>query len=87
MGYRSASLILRCGTILGLITITTGLVLGHKPVSEMLVLLGLVSIIITPLISLMLIGVLSILKRDFHTFILSQITIGTILLSILLSAM
>ena len=85
MGYRLASLVLRCGTVMGLIVTITGLILNYEPVSKMLVFLGLINIVITPLISLMFISIVSVLKRDVHIFILSQITIGMILLSILLS--
>jgi len=85
MEYRLASLVLRYGTVMGLIVTITGLVLNYEPVSKILVLLGLINIVITPLISLMFISIVSVLKRDVHIFILSQITIGMILLSILLS--
>ena len=85
MEYRLASLVLRYGTVMGLIVTITGLVLNYEPVSKILVFLGLINIVITPLISLMFISIVSVLKRDVHIFILSQITIGMILLSILLS--
>jgi len=85
MEYRLASLVLRCGTVMGLIVTITGLILNYEPVSKILVFLGLINIVITPLISLMFISIVSVLKRDVHIFILSQITIGMILLSILLS--
>jgi len=87
MEYRSASLVLRWGTASGLIVAIIGLALNCESISEILVLLGLINIILTPLISLVFINVVSILKRDVYVFILSQITMGMILLSILISIM
>ena len=83
--YKLPSTILRFGVIAGLILALIGVVIKQVLYTSAVVMLGLLTIVLTPLVSLFVIGVLLLLKKDIYGFILSQLAIVVILASIITS--
>ena len=83
--YKLPSTILRFGVIAGLILAVFGVVIKQVLYTSAVVMLGLLTIVLTPLVSLFVIGVLLLLKKDIYGFILSQLAIVVILASIITS--
>ncbi len=78
-------MVLRYGVITGLVITLVGVILDAIMGENGLVMIGLMIIDLTPLLSLFMLGILLILRKDIRGFILSQLAIAVILLSILLS--
>ena len=83
--YKLPSTILRFGVIAGLILALIGVVIKQVLHTSAVIMLGLLAIVLTPLVSLFVIGVLLLLKKDIYGFILSQLAIAVILASIITS--
>ena len=83
--YSVPSMVLRYGVITGLVITLVGVILDAIMGENGLVMIGLMIIDLTPLLSLFMLGILLILRKDIRGFILSQLAIAVILLSILLS--
>jgi len=83
--YRQSSIILRYGVITGLIITILGIIAKHVIKTEAIITLGLLTIVLTPLISLLTISIIMMLKKDLYGFILSQITMIIIVISVMLS--
>jgi len=83
--YKLPSTILRFGVIAGLILAVFGVVIKQVLHTSAVIMLGLLTIVLTPLVSLFVIGVLLLLKKDIYGFILSQLAIAVILASIITS--
>ncbi len=83
--YRAPSIVLRYGVIIGLVVTVVGVILGTVVGTNNLVVIGLMIVDLTPLLSLSVLSVSLILKKDIYGFILSQLAIAIVLASILLS--
>ncbi|MCD6084885.1 MAG: hypothetical protein J7J20_05020 [Desulfurococcales archaeon] len=83
--YKLPSIILRFGVIAGLVLSLAGVVIEQFLSISDIVTLGLMTIVLTPLVSLFVIGILMLLKKDIYGFILSQLAIAVILASIITS--
>jgi len=83
--YKLPSIILRFGVIAGLVLSLAGVVIEQVLSVSDIVTLGLMTIVLTPLVSLFVIGLLMLLKKDIYGFILSQLAIAVILASIITS--
>jgi len=83
--YKLPSIILRFGIIAGLVLSLAGVVIEQFLSISDIVTLGLMTIVLTPLVSLFVIGILMLLKKDIYGFILSQLAIAVILASIITS--
>ncbi len=83
--YKAPSAVLRYGVIAGLIVTLVGVILDAMLGTNDLTVMGLMIIDLTPLLSLFVLSILLILRRDIYSFILSQLAIAIILASILLS--
>lgn len=77
--------ILRYGALAGLIVALIGEIVEHSAGLNLLVLLGLILIISTPIATLVLISIVSLLRRDYVISILAQLSIGAIIASIIIS--
>jgi len=85
MMYRIPSLILRYGVITGLAVSLTGLVINELLNVEVVTLIGMFIIVLTPLTSLIIISLKLVSKKDLRKFVLSQITIAVIIASLIVS--
>ncbi|RLG85774.1 MAG: hypothetical protein DRO18_05320 [Thermoprotei archaeon] len=83
--YRIPSLILRYGVITGLAVSLTGLVINELLNVEVVTLIGMFIIVLTPLTSLIIISLKLVSKKDLRKFVLSQITIAVIIASLIVS--
>ncbi|RLG84312.1 MAG: hypothetical protein DRO40_01820 [Thermoprotei archaeon] len=84
--YKAPSIVLRYGVIAGLIITIVGITLNTLlNMDTTIVMIGLMTIVLTPLTSLFVLSIILILKKDINGFILSQLAIIIILASILLS--
>ena len=83
--FKLPSTILRYGVILGLAITLVGILSEQLAGLEALVTFGLMIIVVTPLASLMTIGVTLARRRDLYGFALSQLAIAVIVASILIS--
>lgn len=83
--YRIPSFILRYGVITGLVLTIIGVVLKQLLGIDILVMLGLAVIVSVPLVSLFVMSVLLILRRDIYSFLLSQLAITIVLAFIIVT--
>jgi len=83
--YEIPSIILRLGILVGLALTLIGVIVNQVLRISSIVMLGLLAIVLTPLISLFVISILLLLRKDIYGFILSQLAIIIILVSIITS--
>ena len=83
--YEIPSIILRLGILVGLALTLIGVIVNQVLRISSVVMLGLLAIVLTPLISLFVISILLLLRKDIYGFILSQLAIIIILVSIITS--
>jgi len=81
--YEVPSTVLRFGVLIGLVLTMVGIVINQILHINIIVMLGLLTIVLTPLVSLFVISILLLRRRDIYGFILSQLTIIVILASII----
>lgn len=82
--YRLPSIILRYGVILGLVLTLTGTIVKELVGIRVLVTVGLLTIIVTPITSLLIISLYLMFKRELYMFTLSILAILVILTSIVI---
>lgn len=83
--YEVPSIILRYGVLAGLALTFVGIIVNQVLHINTIIMLGLLTIVLTPLVSLFAISVLLLLRKDIYGFILSQLAIIIILASIITS--
>jgi len=83
--YEVPSIILRYGVLAGLALTFVGIIVNQVLHINTIIMLGLLTIVLTPLVSLFTISVLLLLRKDIYGFILSQLAIIIILASIITS--
>ena len=83
--YEIPSIILRLGILVGLALTLIGVIVNQVLHISSIVMLGLLAIVLTPPISLLAISILLLLRKDIYGFILSQLAIIIILVSIITS--
>ncbi|ABN69521.1 hypothetical protein Smar_0409 [Staphylothermus marinus F1] len=81
--YEKAAEILRTGVFLGLVMLLIGLFVNNLLHVDLLVYVGLVTIIITPMITLFSISIMLLLRKDYRSFTLSLILLFILIISII----
>lgn len=81
--YVKSSNILRFGIIIGLILLMTGIVIKNTLQTDLVIYIGLLTIILTPLATLLSISIILLFRKDYRLFILSILLILVLLSSIM----
>ncbi|ADI31526.1 hypothetical protein [Staphylothermus hellenicus] len=77
--------ILRYGVFLGLAILLVGLFINNLLHIDLLVYIGLITIVVTPMITLFSISIMLLLRKDYRSFTLSIILLLVLIISIIVA--